>query len=470
MSEELYPSLPVLLADDEPQALTSYEIALRYGGVSNIITCGDSRRVISILTESKAEWLILDLLMPYVGGEELLRKVSKDFPHVLVIVVTGVDDVETAVRCMKIGAFDYLLKPLEGERLRTTLERAIAFRELQQENLSLRQSLISPHLERPDAFSHIITVNRNMRSLFRYAEAIARSPKPVLITGETGVGKELMAQALSVLSGRPGTLIAANVAGLDDAVFADTLFGHSKGAFTGADRPRKGMIAQAAGGSLLLDEVGDLSPASQTKLLRLLQENEYAPLGEDMTRSADVRIIATTNRDIHRLQEKGGFRRDLYYRLMTHHIHIPPLRERREDLPLLLDHFLEKAARALNKKKPTPPPELLNLLGAYSFPGNVRELEGLVFDAVVEHTSRMLNMEVFKSRILSASAGNGEAGSEPPAREAKIVFPAKLPSIRQSTELLVDEALKRANGNIAAAAGMLGISHQALRKRLRRGR
>jgi transcriptional regulator with PAS, ATPase and Fis domain len=193
--------------------------------------------------------------------------------------------------------------------------------------------------------------------------------------------------------------VALNVAGLDDTMFSDTLFGHKKGAFTGADQARDGMIACAGKGTLFLDEIGDLNESSQIKLLRLLQEHEYYPVGSDSFRKSDARIVLATNHDLQKLIATGKFRNDLYYRLCAHQIHIPPLRERLDDIPMLLDHFLDSAAKELNKKKPTPPGELVTLLTLYSFPGNVRELEAMVFDAVARHTSGILSMESFRKVI-----------------------------------------------------------------------
>ncbi len=255
------------------------------------------------------------------------------------------------------------------------------------------------------------------------------------------------------------------MAGLDDAVFSDTLFGHMRGAFTGADQTRRGMIEEAADGTLFLDEIGDLSIASQVKLLRLLQEGEYFPLGSDRPKRLKARVVVATHQNLLLKQENGSFRRDLYYRLCTHMVHVPPLRERKGDLAPLLDHFLEEAARSLGKKKPTPPRELLQLLATYSFPGNVRELKALVYNAVSVHRDRVLSMDTFLKTVVRP-----EAKLNPPAISAERNLFAgleHLPTFGEAAELLVEEAMSRANGNQTIAARLLGISQPALSKRLK---
>jgi PAS domain S-box-containing protein len=246
-------------------------------------------------------------------------------------------------------------------------------KQMEDEITSLKKHLLTGELENKAAFSPIITKSKKMRAIFQYIESVAKSVNPVFMTGETGVGKELLARSVHQASGLKGEYVAVNIAGLDDNVFSDTLFGHRKGAYTGADKDREGLIVRAKGGTLLLDEIGDLSETSQVKLLRLLEDKTYYPLGADMPDKSNARIIACSNQDIERLIEEGGFRKDLYYRLCTHHIHIPPLHDRLEDIPLLLDHFLEEASASLNKNKPSIPSELVILLSNYNFPGNVRE-------------------------------------------------------------------------------------------------
>ena len=330
-------------------------------------------------------------------------------------------------------------------------------------------SVLSDKLAQPEAFEKIITCSTSMRSIFQYIEAIAISPRPVLITGETGVGKELIAHAVHELSNRKGAFVAVNVAGLDDQVFSDTLFGHTKGAFTDAREPRSGLVEKASGGTLFLDEIGDLDYACQVKILRLLQEGEYIPLGSDVAKRSDVRILVATNQDLDALQSSGRFRKDLFYRLSDHHIHIPPLRYRQEDLGVLLRHFLDKASEALGKKNPTPPDELVTLLRTYHFPGNVRELEAMVFDAASSHKSGKLSMDVFKAHIIKKCPGIRPGVTDfSSENNNQIQFPLQLPTLKQAEQLLVDEAMRRSNGNQSIAALSLGISRQALNKRLRK--
>ena len=468
MIESVYPHFPIMLVDDEVQALNSFEMVLRSANMNNFISCQESRDVIPLLSQQEIEVILLDLRMPHLSGEELLPLLSSDFPEVPVIIITGANDVETAVKCMKLGASDYMVKPVEKNRLVTGVRRVIELRELQRENLLLRAQVLSEKLEHPEAFSEIVTNSASMRSIFQYIEAISISPQPLLITGETGVGKELVAKAVHSLSNRKGDFIPVNIAGLDDTVFSDTLFGHWKGAFTGAEQTRSGLVERASGGTLFLDEIGDLNTASQVKLLRLLQDGEFFPLGSDVSKRSDARMVVATNQDLHALQESGKFRKDLYYRLCSHHIHIPPLRDRREDLPFLMEHFLEKASKTLAKKKPTPPEELLTLLSTYDFPGNIRELESMVFDAVSSHRSGKLSMEVFKSHIYqkhpTLEADSRQLISE---KSTVISFSERLPTLKQAEQLLISESLRRSNNNQSIAALSLGISRQALNKRLK---
>ncbi|MCH4563249.1 sigma-54 dependent transcriptional regulator [Halomonas sp. EGI 63088] len=468
MTKNLYPSFGLLLVDDEPSFLRSLSIALeRSGGITNIHRCQDSREVLTLLERENIGLVTLDLTMPHLSGEQLLARIVEEHPDVGVIVISGLNQVETAVNCIKQGAFDYFVKTDEEDRLLEGIKRAIRLQELRQENQELRKRFLNDTLEHPEAFAHIVTADKGMRSVFQYLESVAPTSQPILIGGESGVGKELIARAAHDLSGRAGPLVCVNVAGLDDNVFADTLFGHQRGAFTGADQPRAGMIEQAAGGTLFLDEIGDLSRASQVKLLRLLQEGDYYPLGSDRPKRLRARVVVATHQDLDEKQRQGEFRKDLYYRLRTHQVQVPPLRQRKQDIPLLLAHFLAEAADELGKSKPTFPAELPVLLSTYSFPGNVRELRAMAFDAMSVHRSRTLSMEVFKRAMQRT---DDTPLPSPVARHAAFAPDEPLPTLHAVADLLVDEAMKRAEGNQSIASRLLGISQPALSKRLKKMR
>jgi len=462
-----YPSFNVLLVDDEAPWLRTLSMTLEgQGGITRLLTCQDAREVPRLLAGDDVGLVLLDMTMPHVSGDQLLSRLREEYPDITVIVVSGLNQVETAVNCMRLGAFDYVVKGVDNDRLLDTVRRAIRVQELERENRAMRQQLLGGQLNRPEAFADIVTLDPVMQRVFQYVEAIAVSPQPVMITGESGTGKELIARAVHQLSGRHGDMVTVNVAGLDDNVFADTLFGHVRGAFTGADTARSGLVEQAAAGTLFLDEIGDLSQSSQVKLLRLLQEGEYFALGDDRPRQAKIRVIVATHQALAARQESGSFRRDLYYRLCSHHVHLPSLCDRRGDIPLLLDHFLGEASRTLGKPKPTPPPQLRLLLANYAFPGNVRELHSMVFDAVSSHQGRVLSMAAFQRAIDRQPSGNASiAGEGNPFAPLE-----QCPSLAEAVELLIDDALRRCEGNQTLAARLLGISQPALSKRLRQAR
>jgi DNA-binding NtrC family response regulator len=322
-------------------------------------------------------------------------------------------------------------------------------------------------VKNPEAFSAIVTQDAGMQAVFRCVEAIAVTSRPVLITGETGVGKEIVARVLHSLSERPGKFVAVNVAGVDESLFSDTLFGHKKGAFTGADTDRQGLIAEAAAGTLFLDEIGDLNAVAQIKLLRLMQEYEYMPLGSNVSEAADVRVVVATHQDLAALQETGKFRKDLYYRLKCHHIHIPPLRERKQDIPLLVDYFVTRAAEAMKKRRPAVPKGLTDLLGAYSFPGNVRELESMMFDAVSKTDTGIISKANLSQHLESSTGTFAAAAKAAGDQGSPLDGWEQLPTLDEIDRLLVLESMRRANGNQTVAARILGISQPALSKRLK---
>ncbi len=459
------PLRPILVVDDEQGALESLSIALEFMGYTNVITCQSSHKALELLRLEDFEVVLQDMVMPDISGEQLLEEIVLEQPDVPVIMVTAIYDLDTAVRCMRRGAFDYVTKPVDPDRLSASLAKALERRSLNRQIQVLKRNTLCPSRSVPEAFAGFLTREPAVINLLRYCEAVAQSSEPVLITGETGVGKELIARGIHAASGRQGEFVPLNVAGLDDVVFADTLFGHKKGAYTGALQHRLGFVEKAAHGTLFLDEIGELSEISQVKLLRLLQEREFHPLGSDTPVLSTARIVVATNIDIQKAMESGSFRHDLYYRLKTHAVHLPPLRERKEDVPLLLEHFLEVAAEEMGKEPPSYPKELPQLLHTYHFPGNIRELRAMVFDAVSVHTAHVLSMQCFKQAI-----GSGQDHSQPsrPAESVGLFADlTTLPTLREASDALVDEAMARAQGNQRIAAGMLGITASALNKRLR---
>ncbi len=457
-------NISVLLVDDEKAWLNGLSIALeRATGSADIHCCNDSRQVLDILATKMVDLVLLDITMPHLTGDELLPQIVEQHPQLPVIILTGINQIEMSIKCMQLGAFDFFVKSVEQQQLIAGIHRAIKMLSLQQENQQLNRRFLSTRLETPEAFVGISSSDPQILSICKYLEAVAPGPNPILIGGESGTGKELFARAVQKLGRPDGPWVALNVAGLDDNVFADTLFGHSRGAFTGADQARAGMIESAAGGTLFLDEIGDLSLASQVKLLRLLQEGEYLPLGADQPSQSQARLVLATNCDLQQKMNQGSFRHDLYYRLAAHQVQLPPLRERKQDLPLLIDQLVAKHAAELGKTVPDIPPELAVLLGTYHFPGNIRELEGLIANALATHQKGTLSLASFRAAL-------GDATQPPEADEKlrKLIFTDRLPTLEEAGRLLVEEALQRAQGNQTIAAGLLGISRPALSKRLKK--
>lgn len=469
-----YPGFAIILVDDEEAFLSSALFALRREGMTNVETLSDSRQVMPRLAKGGCGVLVLDVMMPHVTGRDLLQEVSREYPDVSICMLTAVNDVRVAVECMKRGAQDYLLKPLHQDQLVAAVKRAIESRSLHEETAALKEYILRDELKHPEAFAPIITNNGAMLNLFKYVEAVASTALPLLVTGESGTGKELLARAVHVLSGRTGNLVCVNVAGIDDAVLNDTLFGHVRGAFSGAERFRKGLIEEAKNGTLFLDEIGELRLESQIKLLRLLQDGSFYSVGSDTQMFSSARLVFATNRDVNSMMHAGQFRADLYYRLQAHEVRLPSLRERPEDLKLLALAFVAEAADILQKPHPYLNGETFTLLSTYSWPGNIRELRGVLFDAVSRNTTDTLSLRYLKERLqelrgessVAASPSNGESTKGERQRE-KIAFSNVLPTADEAEGLLVREALRRTNGNKSQAADLMGLSRATVIKRMK---
>lgn len=460
----------ILIVDDERKILSIYAAVLKAYGYMEVVTEADSRRVMNRMKSGRIRLVILDFMMPHLSGLDVLSLLKESFPEVPVVMMTAASDALQAVQCMKLGAFDYLLKPVQNEQLVNVVQRALDWQAVM--NAPGEQDEISL-VKNPSAFSGILTRNSRMRSLFSYLEEVARSSQPVLISGESGTGKELFARALYQLSNCGGEMISVNLGGLDDATFSDTLFGHKKGAFTGADQTREGLIAKASGGVLFLDEIGDLGELSQIRLLRLIQEREYYPVGSDAPRKCNARIVCASNKDLKTLVGAGTFRSDLFYRLNVHHIALPPLRERKEDIPLLLDRFIAQSAASFGFEPLSYPRELLSLLATYDFPGNVRELQGMVTDAVARHRAGMLAQEPFR-RVMYSNRASLPASLDPADHDSRMQILESIwghfPTLEEAENLLITTALEAARGNQGIAATMLGLKRQTLNMRLKKSR
>ena len=460
MGKPSFPSLPILLVDDDPMALRLIDVALRGEGVDNIVMCDDSRCVMALIAATDFSVVSLDLSMPHVSGKELLNEIAKLRPDLTLIVITASSDAETADECVKLGAFDYIRKA-DIDSLAPRILRAIRHRELVGENTRLKRSLIEGRLVNPAAFEAIVTGDEKLLNIFKYAEAVAGTNRAVLIRGETGVGKELLSEAIHKASGRAGAFVTVNTSGLDEQMFSDTIFGHEKGAFTGADRRRPGLVEAAADGTLFLDEIGDLGSDAQIKLLRFLQDGKFYPLGSDAAKLSTARVIAATNRHLEDLVQRDAFRKDLYYRLQAHQIELPPLCERRADVPILVRHFVKTAGGAASFDLD----KFARSLAGYDFPGNVRELQGLVADAVLAGGLDAPSVR----RALAGRMPAAASPSVPPPSAAPLLtpptstaFPEKLPLADAWLDLLMDEALRRARGNKTLAAKMIGVSRQSI--------
>jgi len=438
----------ILLVDDEEKILKALGRALRDEG-HEVVAAGGAREAQRLLASRPFDLLVVDNRMPEKTGLELIRELASSTAEAerpQIIMMTAHATVESAIAAMKLGAFDYLQKPFEVEELLVVARRALEHQLLRTQN----RYLLS---EREEEFDHygIVGRSRAIQEVIRQLELVAQARSTVLITGETGTGKELVARAIHDRSAqREMPLIKVNCAALPEGLLESELFGHVKGAFTGATSSKKGKFALADGGTIFLDEIGTMSPAVQAKLLRVLQEREFEPLGAERTEKVDLRVVAASNRDLRRMVTEGRFLEDLFYRLSVIPIHIPPLRERREDIPALTDHFIRKHTQRTGKRTEKVEEAVLEAFRGYDWPGNVRELENTIERAVV------LSPDPVITRREISLLGVSEA------------TPVGLPSLKlhQNVDWVEREtiarALQRAAGIKKDAADLLGISQRAL--------
>ena len=437
----------ILIVDDEEVALNSIKRLLKWRGIRNVDTSASGRDAIARIKETEFDIVLLDLLMPEIDGLQVLESTKPYRPHTEFIILTAIDDIPTTVKAIRLGAYDYLVKPIDNDLLILAIKRAYEHRGLL---ISLSATAGYDKSKVPNAFADIITQCPRMCSLLSYAQVMAGGGNPIMITGESGTGKELVAKGIHQAGPMPqGPFIAVNVSAIPASMFESQFFGHAKGAFTGADAPHNGYFEQADGGTLFLDEIGELPIGLQTKLLRVLEEKSFYPLGSSKPVWVDVRVISASNADIEKACQEGNFRLDLLYRLKSVHIHLPPLRERSGDIPLLALHFLRKSCQNYKKEVTGFSPEAMDLLNGRNYPGNVRELSQIVDNAVLLAESDF---------ILPSHLGMISTKQSTLSRQ--------LCTLKENDEAQLVYVLKNVNGDRGKAAQILGITVRQMQRKI----
>ena len=443
----------ILIVEDEPRMRRLLEISLSEDGHS-VHTSGDAESGLLHLRKVSADLVVTDLKLPGMNGLEFLQEGKRLHPSLPFIVMTAYGSVETAVDAMKAGASDYVLKPFTMAEMKLVINKELDVQQVRDENVRLKEALGKRY-----HFQNIVGRSKKMQEVLALVERVAPTNSTVLIGGESGVGKDLIARAIHQNSRRSGgPFIKINSTAIPDTLFESELFGFERGAFTGALASKPGKFELADKGTLFLDEIGDVPAAIQVKLLRVLQEREFERLGGTKTLKIDIRMIAATNRDLRAALEEGTFREDLYYRLNVVPIDIPPLREHKEDVPELVNHFLARFAADSEKEIEGITPAALNALLEYHWPGNIRQLENCVERAVALSAGRMIDE---KDIHLDTKQSKGGA----PSAAADQFLPDGM-TLEQWEDNMIREALRRANGNKSQAARLLGLSRNALRYRL----
>jgi two-component system nitrogen regulation response regulator GlnG len=460
----------LLIVDDESSILLAFRKAFREPAVT-VLTAETAAQGLDIARQRHPDVIVLDVHLPDMSGLEMLRRLRELDARSPVVFITGKSTTDTAIEAMKLGAYEYLLKPLELSTLRQVVNRALAISRLMHVPTVLAAD--DDVDERADA---IVGVCPAMQEVYKAIGRVAAQDVTVLISGESGTGKELVARALYQHSRRAsGPFLPVNCAAIPEQLLESELFGHEKGAFTGADRRRIGKFEQCSGGTLFLDEVGAMSPLTQSKLLRVLQDQTFERLGGNETIRTDVRVLAATNMDLEAAVAAGRFRLDLFYRLSVFTIHLPPLRQRGNDLRLLVSHYLRRFNRELGKDVQGLSPQTLDVLRGYSWPGNVRELQSVLKQALLQATGPMLLPDFLRASVTaSALPESSTGGAEESALEQFIETRLQAgtqalyaEALERLERLLVTRVLRHTGGNQLQAAKILGITRGSLRTKVR---
>ena len=441
----------LLIADDEKNILSGLKLAFEDEGY-DVITASDGKEAWDKLQKNIVDLVITDLRMPEMDGYELLKRIASSYPTLPVIVLTGHGTIETAVETMRDGAVDFFTKPVDIDKLSLVVKKSIKASELQEQNRKLSEEL--KKLRKEKGYSRIIGKSQKVSEMMRLIEQVADTRATVLITGESGTGKELVSDALVALSSRADKpFIKVHAAALSSTLLEDELFGHEKGAFTGAVSAKKGRFELADGGTIFLDEIGEIDSQTQVKLLRVLQEREFERVGGEKPISVDVRVICATNRDLAKEVKEGRFREDLFFRLNVVRIEVPPLRERKEDIELLSASFLETFNKEDKRKIEGFTPAARKALFAYSWPGNIRELKNAIESAVVLCRGNYIDKDDLPLQIREAGGG------------AKVTFDLPV-TLDDAEKRLILETISYAKGNKTKAAELLGIGRKTITRRM----
>ena len=454
----------ILIVDDEPDMLELLKRSLAPDLNCRLSTAASAKAALQLLSEQSFDLALIDIKMPEMDGLELLELIKRKWPDLTVVMMTAYGTIETAVYAMKQGAYDFITKPFDHETLLVRLEKALERSTLLAENRRLKQTQDEngPHI-----FHGMVGKSTAMQRVFETIQMVAATDLTVLITGESGTGKDLAGRAVHALSHRgQSEFVAVNCPTVPEQILESELFGYKKGAFTHATQNKIGLFQQANGGSIFLDEIGDISPSIQTKLLRVLQEKEIKPLGDTRTVTVDVRIIASTNQDLKEKIREGQFREDFYYRLNVLPIELPPLRKRPEDIPLIADHLFDKHCHRLNKPDKAMSPELISFFQECYWEGNVRQLENLIIQSILFSTSDIVRPDDLAGNN-PANAGTAGAAELPDIRSLPYKT-AKEKVLQTFNADYIGALLTETAGNVTQAAKMCGIERQALQQIMRR--
>jgi len=446
----------ILVVDDERSMRELLTIVLRREG-HHVLLAESAEVAMAALERDTVDVLISDIRMPGMSGVELLRAAKRLDPDIVGIMITAFASTETAVEALRLGAYDYITKPFDVEELKAKVRNALERRTLRQENVLLKRALRTS-----SAFANIVGRSKPMKAVFELIETVAPTNSTILVTGESGTGKELVARAIHVHSTRRDRpFVALNCGALPETLLESELFGHMRGAFTGAALTKKGLIETAEHGTVFLDEISEMSPMMQVKLLRVLQERKFRRLGGTDEIDADIRIITATNRDLSRLVAEGKFREDLFYRINVIPVQLPPLRDRREDIPLLAEHFLNKYREQMGRSVAGIASDAVRCLEAFGWPGNVRQLENVIERAVALERTSLIQLDSLPADVRAPVGGPGALGA------GETQLPAQgldLPQHLEDRERdFVQQALRQADGRHDRAAKLLGITPRQLR-------